>query len=83
MSVRKHWECGICGKKNPGDLGFCPRCVTGSLTRDDSTRPGGGLEHGSIPYFPGYHVRKAGFTVEPGMIPCEPKYPHCNPDVRP
>jgi len=48
------WECETCGRTNDSGMSFCPCCKGGHL--ED-----GGLLNGGRPYFPEWHVRKAGF----------------------
>lgn len=84
------WECGVCGKENPGDIGHCmnARCRGGSIIRHDS-RPSGGLMNGAIPYFPVWHVEKSlqqddmpPYEIHDGYLPCPEKYPHHNSRLR-
>ncbi len=71
------WACSVCGSENPGDIGQCMgTCRGGAVFHDDSSRPSGGIEHGAIPYFPCWHVRKEGFDVNDAMLTCPEKYPH-------
>lgn len=57
MHPIKSWDCEICGSTNPGDLGRCTACHTGSIM------PHGGLLANETPYTPVWHARKAGFDV--------------------
>lgn len=83
------WDCGVCGRTNPGDIGFCPRCRGGAVFHDDG-RPGGGLDHGAIPYYPVWHVEqylenrdRPPYEITDAHLPVPEKYPHHKRGVRP
>lgn len=82
MYPQKTWECGICGTTNPGDIGFCTSCRSGSLER-------GGLDNNSVPYFPVWHVKqhlqskdRPPYELHDGYLPEKERYPHHKRSIR-